>query len=84
MIQARDDPFMTPDVIPEPFELSSSSQLEVYPHGGHVGFVGGMWPWRPRYYLEERIPEFLRTFLDARAPSEHPAIANERELQDVS
>ncbi|HEX9811968.1 MAG TPA: hydrolase [Burkholderiales bacterium] len=64
MIQARDDPFMTPDVIPEPHELSACTRLEVYPHGGHVGFVGGRWPWRPRYYLEERVPEFLRAHLE--------------------
>ena len=64
MIQARDDPFMTPDVIPELSELSDCTRLEVYPHGGHVGFVGGTWPWRPRYYLEERVPEFLRAHLE--------------------
>ena len=64
MIQARDDPFMTPDVIPELSELSNCTRLEVYPHGGHVGFVGGTWPWRPRYYLEERVPEFLRAHLE--------------------
>lgn len=84
MIQARDDPFMTPDVIPDPTELSSSTRLEVYPHGGHVGFVGGIWPWLPRYYLEERVPEFLRTFLDVRTPAENAVIANGQELQDVS
>jgi uncharacterized protein len=67
VIQARDDPFMTPDVIPEPGELSDCVRLEVYPHGGHVGFVAGAWPWRPRYWLEERVPAFLRDFLDAPA-----------------
>jgi predicted alpha/beta-fold hydrolase len=59
LIQARDDPFMTPDVIPAPHELSASVRLEAYPHGGHVGFVGGTWPWRPFYWLEERVPAFL-------------------------
>jgi len=59
IIQARDDPFMTPDVIPEPQELSKSVQLEVTPGGGHVGFIAGNWPGRARYWLEERIPEYL-------------------------
>jgi predicted alpha/beta-fold hydrolase len=63
LIQARDDPFMTPDVVPETHELASCVTLEAYPRGGHVGFVGGKWPWRPRYYLEERVPEFLRDHL---------------------
>lgn len=63
LIQARDDPFMTPDVIPEHHELAPCVTLEAYPHGGHVGFLGGRWPWRPRYFLEERVPEFLRAYL---------------------
>lgn len=65
LIQAHDDPFMTPDVIPQPHELSDCTRLEVYSHGGHVGFVTGHWPWRPRYWLEERVPAFLHDFLDA-------------------
>lgn len=59
LIQARDDPFMSADVIPRAHELPACVTLEVHPHGGHVGFVGGAWPWRPRYYLEERVPDFI-------------------------
>lgn len=70
LIQARDDPFMTPDVIPQPHELSACTRLEVQAHGGHVGFVGGAWPWRPRYWLAERVPAFLHEFLGARTPIE--------------
>jgi len=58
LIQARDDPFMEPVVIPRAAELSPSITLEVHDRGGHVGFVEGS-PWQPRYYLERRIPEFL-------------------------
>lgn len=58
IIQARDDPFMWPGVIPEPTELSPRIQLEVHDRGGHVGFVEGS-PWRPGFYLERRIPAFL-------------------------
>lgn len=63
MLQARDDPFMTEDAIPRRDELSEVVTLEVSPRGGHVGFVAGVWPWRPRYWLEERIPEYLARYL---------------------
>ncbi len=59
LIQAQDDPFMTPAVIPDITELSSSVFLETTPAGGHVGFISGHNPFRPEYWLEQRIPEFL-------------------------
>ena len=64
MLHAEDDPFMTPDTVPRGEELSPSARLELSAHGGHVGFVHGSLPWRPRYWLEERIPAFLATHLD--------------------
>ncbi|MDX1435129.1 MAG: hydrolase [Gammaproteobacteria bacterium] len=63
IVHARDDPFMTPEVIPAPGALSPSIRLELSAHGGHVGFVHGRWPWRARYWLESRIPEFLKAHL---------------------
>jgi len=59
LIQAQDDPFMTPAVIPDITELSSAVFLETTPAGGHVGFISGNNPFRPEYWLEQRIPEFL-------------------------
>ena len=59
ILHALDDPFMRPEAVPEPDELSPSVRLELSPHGGHVGFVAGRWPWRAEYWLERRIPEFL-------------------------
>ena len=59
LIQAQDDPFMTPEVIPELAELSASVSLEITPAGGHVGFVTGNNPFQAKYWLEQRIPEFL-------------------------
>jgi predicted alpha/beta-fold hydrolase len=59
IIHARDDPFMTPGVIPEESELAPSVTLELSDHGGHVGFISGHWPWRLHYWLDQRIPEFL-------------------------
>ena len=61
MIQASDDPFMTQAVLPSPAELSDATTLEVR-RGGHVGFVEGL-PFRPHYWLERRIPEWLSTWL---------------------
>jgi len=59
VIQAADDPFMTVEVLPEAHELSPAVQLEIAQSGGHVGFVTGTYPFRPRYWLEQRIPEYL-------------------------
>ncbi len=59
ILHARDDPFMTDDTIPTAAELSDSTTLELYPYGGHVGFVAGTWPWRTDYWLEIRIVEHL-------------------------
>jgi uncharacterized protein len=63
VLHAKDDPFMTEDVIPSANELSSQVQLEVTDTGGHVGFVMGRYPWRPEYWLERRVPDFLRAYL---------------------
>lgn len=63
LLQARDDPFMTAEAIPNREELSPSITLEASERGGHVGFVSGRVPWRPIYWLEHRIPLFLSHFL---------------------
>lgn len=62
VIHAQDDPFMNPKVIPSQQQLSPKVKLELAEAGGHVGFVGGRWPWQAEYYLEHRIPEFLAQF----------------------
>lgn len=59
VLHAKDDPFMTQDIIPQENELSQQVCLEVSEKGGHVGFVSGKFPWRAEYWLEKRIPEFL-------------------------
>lgn len=63
ILHAKDDPFMSEDVIPEPHELSSVVKLEITNGGGHVGFISGKYPWRPEYWLETRAPDFLREHL---------------------
>jgi hypothetical protein len=59
LIQAHNDPFMPPSVLPEWDELSPFVQVDTVEGGGHVGFVSGRRPWRPEFWLEHRIPAFL-------------------------
>lgn len=66
IVHSVDDPFMSPVVVPDASELSAHIDFELYSHGGHVGFVSGRWPWQPRYWLEERIPSFLRRRLQTK------------------
>ncbi|MGZ8237196.1 MAG: hydrolase [Methylobacter sp.] len=63
VIQAVDDPFMTKEVLPGLDEISPHVHLELTQRGGHVGFVSGSIPFKPKYWLEQRIPEFLRNAL---------------------
>ena len=63
ILQAQDDPFMTHDIIPQKSELSSHVRFELTRSGGHVGFVTGKYPWRAKYWLEQRAPLFLQRYL---------------------
>lgn len=60
ILHARDDPFMTPAAIPRADELGSGIRLELCGAGGHVGFISGALPWRPRYWLDARVCAFLK------------------------
>ena len=59
LIQSKDDPFMTNDILPEPHELTPHIIFELTERGGHVGFVTGKYPWSAEYWLEQRVPDFL-------------------------
>jgi hypothetical protein len=63
IIHALDDPFMTPEVIPKPEELSKDILFELSSKGGHVGFITGNIPGKPVYWLDQRIPQFLKDYL---------------------
>ena len=63
LIHSKDDPFMSIDAIPTQDDLSESVTLELSNHGGHVGFISGNTPWNAEYWLEQRILEFLGTYL---------------------
>ena len=59
-IHAKDDPFMTPEIVPEARHLPPNVTIELCEHGGHVGFIGAGPYLTPRWWLEERIPSFLQ------------------------
>lgn len=63
IVQSKDDPFMPSDVIPTLAELSKKVYLEVTDRGGHVGFVGGRYPWTTYYWLDQRVPQFFKAVL---------------------
>ncbi len=71
LLSAIDDPFLPADVLDEVrtiAELNACLHVEFTRHGGHVGFVGGKWPWRPEYFGEWRACEFLAGELDPHNP----------------
>jgi predicted alpha/beta-fold hydrolase len=63
ILHAKDDPFMSPEVVPREDELSDQVRLELSESGGHVGFVGTNSRGRPVFWLEQRIPAHLREYL---------------------
>ncbi len=65
IVHALDDPFMPKEVLPEASELSPSVLLELSEHGGHVGFVEAGRLGRARYWLDDRIPDFLGEHLSS-------------------
>lgn len=58
IIHSKDDPFVCPTAVPQKDDISSCVQLAISKRGGHVGFVGGSL-WRPEYWLDTAIPEYL-------------------------
>ena len=59
IIHSSDDPFMFDSTVPEKEELSSSVDFLLTDHGGHVGFVSGKTFFRPVYWCEDKITEFI-------------------------
>ncbi len=67
IIHSQDDPFMYPTTVPSEDMLGEYVTLERTSHGGHVGFVSGKVPWAAEYWLEQRITQWLREQLTAKA-----------------
>ena len=68
LLNAVDDPFLPAAVLDEVRAIAGRTpalELEFTSRGGHVGFVAGGVPWRPFYYGEWRVGDFLARRLDA-------------------
>lgn len=63
IVQAKDDPLFPSSIIPVAEELSPAITLEVTERGGHVGFIGGRWPWRAEYWLERKVCQYMQMYI---------------------
>lgn len=64
IVNAQNDPLVPARLIPRPSDVSKHVTLEITDSGGHLGFVGGRWPWSPHFWLDTRVPEFLASFFN--------------------
>lgn len=64
IIHAKDDPFMSDEVIPQNDQLSATITYQLTTHGGHVGFVSGTLR-QPELWLEQRVPQWISPYLDS-------------------
>ncbi|HIF9219920.1 TPA: hydrolase [Photobacterium damselae] len=69
LIHAKDDPFMTDEVIPT-MSLPPHIEYTLYQHGGHVGFVTGSLL-KPKMWLEKTIPVWFTEQLALHKQSSH-------------
>jgi len=70
LLNAVDDPFLPSSVLDDVRTIARTNaalHIEFVAKGGHVGFISGVAPWRPMYYAEARVIEFLGGALEARA-----------------
>lgn len=59
-LNAEDDPFLPPAVLPKVKALASEAvDFRLTSTGGHVGFIGGGAPWRCEYWAEELVVRWL-------------------------
>ena len=80
LLSATDDPFLPPEVLDRVRLVASSNpalEIEFVDRGGHVGFISGSRPWRPFYYAEWRVADFLEYQLRKR-PAEVAAADDHR------
>lgn len=60
ILHAEDDPFMYPHTAPTTKELPDNVELELSKSGGHVGFIGGKFPWQALYWIDKRVINWLK------------------------
>lgn len=59
IIHSLDDPFMTVDTVPDKDEFSDSIRADIFPKGGHVGFIDSKFPGLSGCWLDKRITEYF-------------------------
>ena len=62
-VHSADDPFLNHQSSLPKQKLPEHLTFEVSEHGGHVGFIYGNNPFKPKYWLEKRVPDFLADYL---------------------
>lgn len=66
LLSAVDDPFLPAVVLDEvrsEAKRNPALELDFPRRGGHAGFISGRNPFRPRYYAERRVCDFLANHL---------------------
>jgi len=67
LLSSRDDPFLPPGSIPEEVVARNPWLVPAFTHaGGHVGFVSGPHPFRPRFWAEEESAHWMLARLEER------------------
>ena len=67
LLSSYDDPFLPYTVLTEIESVAARNswiEMEFTERGGHVGFIDGRIPWRPRYYAEWRAIDYLAKAID--------------------
>ena len=66
LISALDDPLVPADALPDPRTVPGDVTAEFTTHGGHGGFLEGLWPWRLESWAERRAIDFLAGKIEGR------------------
>jgi predicted alpha/beta-fold hydrolase len=65
-LSSGDDPFLPPEALARARAAASGAvDFRVTRRGGHIGWIGGPWPWRPAYWAEEFAIGWLARALPA-------------------
>ena len=77
LLSARNDPFLPREVLDRVADVATDNdclEVEFHELGGHVGFVSGHNPFRPRFYAERRVIDFLACAIGRRVPNRLRAV----------
>lgn len=83
LVQAMNDPFLPVHALPV-LEVAQNRHLRAAfsPGGGHVGFIEGALPWRPRFWAEEETAYFIATRPKIAETTMKHSIPRSRNLQE--